>query len=101
MSITCAVRLRNKSQEDEPQLPELRWAPQAAELEPKLPAQPLTKEPLFADKPGGGPRDFGAAQSSAVTAVPGFKSPKALVAGNLLCGLYRTKIISKGRQKHK
>lgn len=85
--ITCAVRLRRSSHEDEPQLPELRWAPHAAELEPKLLVQPLTKEPLFADRPGGGPRDFGAAHSSAVTAVPGFKSPNVFVAGNLLWGL--------------
>lgn len=85
--ITCAVRLRSNSQEDEPQLPELRCAPHAAEVELKLPVHPLTNELPLADKPGGGPRDFGAGHNSAVTAVAGFKSPNAFVAGSLLWGL--------------
>lgn len=68
-------------------MPELRWAPHAAEVEPKLLDQPLISDPPLADKPGGGPRDLGAAHSSAVTAVPGFKSPNAFVVGSLLWGL--------------
>lgn len=58
-----------------------------AELEPKLLVQPFN-EALFVDRPGGGPLDFGAAQSSAVTAVAGFKSPRAFEVGSLFCGLH-------------
>lgn len=88
IKLTCAVRLRNNNQAvDPPQLPEERWAPQGAELPPKLLAQPFTNEALFEERPGGGPRDFGAPHSSEVTAVAGLRSPRALDAGSLLWGL--------------
>lgn len=70
--------------------PQLRWGVHC-EVVPELMLvdQPLTAEPLLAERPGGGPRDLGAPHSSEVTAVDGFTSPKPPLAfGSLLCGLF-------------
>lgn len=54
---------------------------------PRLAAQPFTMVPL-AERPGGGPRGFGAPHNSEVTAVGVFRSPSVpLVVGSLFCGL--------------
>lgn len=58
---------------------------------PKFPDHPLASEPPFVDKPGGGPReDFGADQSSDVTAVVAFKSIRPpFEVGNFPGGLIK------------
>lgn len=67
-----------------PQLPEPRGTPHE-ETEPMLVVQPLRVEPDLVARPGGGPRDFGALQSSEVTAVDGLRSPNVpLEVGSLI-----------------
>lgn len=85
--------MRRSSQGDETQLPpEVRCvAPHDEEdkdVVPTLELQPFRAEtPPLAFRPGGGPRDFGA-QSSEVTAVEGFRSPRVpFDVGSLFCGL--------------
>lgn len=87
---TWAVKFRNNSQGEPPQLPEPLWPPPPPpphEAPPILVDQPLAREPPFADRPGGGPRDFGAPHNSDVTAVPGLASPSPILIGSLFWGL--------------